>query len=258
MYRHIICMALASVFLIACGDSRLINDTGGAAPDSGLTDQALGGLWVGADSNNNGVVAYSDDAGNFRVLVAGEQGIGSGSSFGNDIVVDYTFVPSFGSTLFDGSASASCSGSGVIQERSTLTISVDCNTANGEFFNTTAEMAYDSVYNRNSDLAVIAGSYISPNSDLTTIAGDGALFNLDTATGCTINGQVSIIDAEYNLYDVTWNYTNCAPEFDEFNAVTFSGFALLDDVVAPEEIVFVLSGAIGGETVSLSYSLPRT
>ena len=258
MYRHLICMALVPVFLLACGDSRLINDSSGPGPDSELVDQALGGLWVGADGNNDSVVAYSDDAGNFRVVVAGEQGIGTASSFGSDIVVDYTFVPQLGSTLVDGSASAACSGSGVIQERSTLTISADCNTVDGLFFNTTAELAYDSVYNRDSDLLTIAGSYITANSDLYTIAGDGALFALDTATGCTINGQVSIIDAQFNLYDLTWNYTNCAPEFDEFNTVTLSGFALLDDAVTPEEIVFVLSGVIGGETVSVSFSLPRT
>ena len=108
------------------------------------------------------------------------------------------------------------------------------------------------------EVATIAGSYVTTAGVVYTVAGDGGLFAQDPISGCVINGQVSTIDTQYNLYNVNWSYASCLAPFDNFNGSIFNGFAMLNDGATPEQIVFFVTGSIGGVPVSQAFSLDRT
>ena len=192
------------------------------------------------------------------VTSSGEQAFGMAVTTGSDVAITYTLVPVLGSTLYDGSESASCAGTGTIQERTSLSIAVDCTTSNGDPFSATANLTYDAIYEDDSALTTIAGSYTTSNGVIYTVASDGSLFAQDQISGCVINGTVSIIDVQYNLYNVGWTYANCQPPADNFNGSAFNGFTFLNTAIAPEQIVFFVTGDIGGVPVSQAFSLDRT
>lgn len=265
MNRYVVGMAVFSILLSGCdstSDFTGITATTPVAPGPGpgVPDQALGGIWTGIDNIGNFIVVFSTDDGRFRLLVedTAEQGVGTASANGDVLTVEYTFVARFGLMLFDGSSSATCSGSGTILERQTLSVSVDCTTAGGQNFSTIADLTYESLNDVDSDLALIAGVYTDENAVVTSIAGDGVLFAQDPVFGCVENGQVNVIDPAYDLYDVTITYSNCIAPFDAFNGTTLTGFALLYTTVVPESAGFVLSGRVNGVTITTDYTLERT
>lgn len=228
-------------------------------PPPTTANQDLGGAWTGTDNNGNPLNALSTDDGRFNMVVLsnGEQGTGTGTATGTDLSIAYTVVAPIGSTVFDGSESATCLGTGTIAERQSLSVSADCTTSSGGTYSATADLTYDSIYDRDSSLATIAGSYVTTAGVVYTVAGDGGLFAQDPNSGCVINGQVSTIDLQYNLYRVNWSYANCQAPFDDFNGSVFNGFAMLNNGVAPEQIVFFLTGDIDGVPVSQAFSLDR-
>lgn len=246
--------------LSACDSSQHFGGSTAPSPPPPTTaNQETGGAWVGTDNNGEPISVLSTDDGRFNMVVlsSGEQGAGSVSASGSNLSVSYTLVAPLASTLFDGSESATCTGTGTIEERQSVVINADCTTSNGGAFSATADLVYDPIYERDSDLSIIAGSYITTNGVVYTVAGDGGLFAQDPNSGCVINGQVSTIDPEYNLYNVNWTYANCQPPADNFNGSIFNGFAMLNDGVAPEQIVFFVTGSIGGVPVSQAFSLDR-
>ena len=103
------------------------------------THQALGGVWIGTASDGLGINALSTDNGRlhwqmgiFREfpenpiqlpLDPQPQAFGTASVYGNAVTINYTLVVPLGSTLLDGSTSATCSGIGTIQQRQRLTVS---------------------------------------------------------------------------------------------------------------------------------------
>jgi len=115
---------------------------------------------------------------------------------------------------------------------------------------------YDSLYDRDSSLSVIAGNY---NDDglVLNIAANGVIFEQDPATACIINGQVAIIDSQFNAYDVSMTFSNCVGNFAILNGVTLTGLGILDNTVTPEELTFVMTGTVAGMTGSVVFTLPR-
>jgi hypothetical protein len=186
----------------------------------------------------------------------GEQGFGSGTVNGSNVTIDYTYVAPLGFTLADGSTSASCTATGTIQERQSLSVSTSCTTSLGGTFTNTGSLAYDDLYERDSSLAVIAGNWDDFGVVL-TVSGNGEIFEQDPFTGCVVNGQVSIIDPQYNAYEVVITYSNCTGNFAIINGSTFSGLAILDNTVVPEQATFGLVGEVGGVTYSFVSTVLR-
>ena len=114
-----------------------------------------------------------------------------------------------GSVLVDGSVLAPVTISGgTFSERNTLDLIVQ---AAG--VTTTISATYDPVYERGSSIDTVAGVYTSFD-----IFGDTSSFVIDangaiaaqSNSGCVANGQVTIIDGNFNAYDVSLNVNNCA------------------------------------------------
>ena len=117
-------------------------------------------------------------------------------------------------------------------------------------------LAYSDLYDRDSGLATIAGNYDDFPLVL-NVNGAGQIFEQDPASGCVVNGQVSIVDTHFNAYDVSITYSNCQGDFAILNGARFDGLGTLDNTVNPEEAIAGLVGNVGGVTFSVIFVLPR-
>ncbi len=220
-------------------------------------DQGLGGVWEGTDSDGTEIVALSTDSGRFHWLAeTGDQGFGTGSVSGSAVTLNYTLVAPLDFTLFDGSASATCSGIGTIEERQTLAITVDCTTSLGGTLSTSVSLTYNSLFDRDSALSVIAGIY-EDEGLVFNINADGVIFEQDPVFGCVLGGQVSIIDPNFNAYDVSLSVSNCVGQASILNGSTFTGLAILDDTELPEVLFAALTGAVGVSTFAIVFDISR-
>jgi len=270
--KRLTLIAVLTVLLVGCGG-------GGGDPTPPLTNQALGGIWIGTDSDGLGITALSTDNGrlHWQMGIFQEipdpillppvdpqpQAFGTASVTGSAVTIDYTLVVPLGSTLSDGSTSATCSGTGTIQQRQRLTVSVDCVTSLGAAYSDSASLSYVSpLSDRDSALIVVAGNYNDRNSIL-NISGNGVIFEQNPVTGCVINGQVSIIDARFNVYDVSITYSSCLGNRDVLNGTTHTGLAHLSSGVLPElpelpeVLLTLLTGEVNGVTVSSVFLFVR-
>ena len=75
---------------------------------------------------------------------------------------------------------------------------------------------------------------------------------------CVTNGQIIIIDPNFNAYDVSMSLSSCVAPFDVLNGTTFTGLAILDNTAPPpDELVIALTGAVQGITFAIVFSLDR-
>jgi hypothetical protein len=216
-----------------------------------------GGVWIGSDSNGGELVGIVTETGRFHFLIDDGliddepmQGTGIMSvSNVNNLNGNFELVPQVGSVFPDGTTPANCALVGTVTERQSMVVIVDCTTTAGTQEQITATLDYDAIYDRNSSLATIAGNFQDVGEvgePIVNIAGDGTIFFQDPSTGCVVNGQVSIIDADFNAYDFEVLYSNCTGSMANFNDSVFSGVALLDNTENQEELIAVTTGVVEG------------
>ena len=107
-----------------------------------------------------------------------------------------------------------------------------CTDAAGVATTTSISFMYDARYDTDSSLAAIAGNYSFPlSSPLNTatnslnINGDGTLFGLyDNGPRCTLNGTVSIIHPDFNLYRFEILFSSCT-RLLQYEGVKMTGLA---------------------------------
>ncbi len=140
-------------------------------------------------------------------VVAGMQGTIQVN--GSQVTGTGTLYAAPSTTLADGSTVANLTiGAGTVSEGNSLDLTVD---AAG--VSISVSTTFDALYDRGSDLATVAGVYTTFD-----IFGDPASFSVDpngaitsqSTAGCVSNGQISIIDASFNAYDVALDVTGCA------------------------------------------------
>ena len=109
----------------------------------------------------------------------------------------------------------------------------------------TYNWSFSSLYDKASSLATTAGNY-TDGPDTLSIDGNGVIFEQDPTTGCVINGQVSLINTQYNAYSASITYSSCTGTFAAANGLTYTGLATLDQTVSPAELDFGLSTSANG------------
>ncbi len=126
----------------------------------------------------------------------------------NQVSGSGTIYAAPGFKLNDGSTAAALTISGgTISESNTLDLTIDAAGRTATFSTT-----FDNSYDRGSDLATVAAVYTSFD-----IFGDMSSFVIDangvitgqSNAGCVLNGQVTIIDAAFNAYNVTLDVASC-------------------------------------------------
>ena len=182
-------------------------------------------------------------------------GFGQASVTGNSISaninvesVQYTTVPGVNTTCSypDGSTTATGTISGTISQRSSLNITVSGMTSMGTALPSDTETwTFSNSYDTASSLATVAGNY-TDGSDTLSIDGNGVMFEQDPASGCVLNGTISIINAQYNAYSLSFTLSNCTGGAAVANGVNFTGLATLDQTVSPAQLDFGVSANVGG------------
>ncbi len=134
-----------------------------------------------------------------------------------------------GTTLVDGSTVANLTITGTVSEGVSLNLTI---AAAG--ISTSVSTTFDAIYNRGSALATVDANY--PTFD---IFGDPGAFSvnalgvitLSSISGCVGNGQISIINAAFNAYDVALDFTSCGPLNGSYN-----GLGLTRDSAATDDV----------------------
>ena len=154
---------------------------------------------------------------------------------GNQVSGSGTLYAAPGLTLNDGSTVAALTISGgTVSEGNTLDLTFD---AAG--VSTTISTVFDNSYDRGSDLATIAAVYTTFD-----IFGDPSSFTIDAAgvitgqsnSGCVLNGQVLIIDAAFNTYDVSLDVASCGGLDGMYDGLGTSQ----DDIAMDDTFVFAV------------------
>jgi len=203
------------------------------------------GTWLGTDAAGRDVLLLVSAGGTFQ-YVDGAQNQGSGYfTPGSRVAADFDLVTPIDQPFADGTTLANCRFTGSAVERTSMDLDLSCKTGSGLAFADTLALDFDSVYDRDSSLAMVSGNYQTQAGNVLSIAPDGLLFVQDAATGCVVNGQVSVITMASNLYDIVLQYDSCTGPAERLNGSVFDGFAQLDDAEPPEALVIAVIGGVG-------------
>lgn len=220
-----------------------------------------GGIWEGTESVTGlGVLGLVTESGEFHFIRGDNaQFIGTATMNGNTLSSSFEAFTPIGFVFPDGSTHGTGTLSATVQQRSSISGSTQTRTDNGISSSGTISLAFNSLYNRASSLAAIAGNFREPTSGaIVSINSAGVAFAQDAVSGCVLNGSVSLINPSFNAYRVQWTYSSCLGAAAFRNGLTFRGLATLDNTGSPEEIVLGATAASGAARYALVWTLQRT
>jgi len=230
---------LVLALLTGCGGGG-----GGGAPSTpapittnppAAAQQSAGGLWFALTGGSSGATLMIAETGEVRVSM-GPTGT-SGPSFGYGAVtvignrvegsVETRAIASSPTT--SPGAELDCTASGTVSTRVSMQLTIVCVDAAGTTTTTPMNFMYDSRYDTDSSLADIAGNYaltVNTATNTLNINGDGTLFGMyHNGPRCTLNGTVSIIQSDFNLYRFDVLFSSCTVLAAQYEGVTMTGFA---------------------------------
>ena len=161
---------------------------------------------------------------------------------GSDVSGSGTLYAAPGETLADGSIIAPVTiSAGTIAEGATLDLTVD-----STGLAITLTTTFDDTFDRGADLATVEAMYTTNevNGEATSFAIDAAgAITGQTASGCVLSGQVTVIDAAANAYDVALDADNatCGAL-----AGAYAGLGISQDEAATDDL-FVFAVAVDGQ-----------
>lgn len=209
------------------------------------------GIWTGTDAEGRDVLLLVSGDGNFR-YIDGALNQGAGYlPFKSQVAGSIDLVAPFGQPFVDGSTLANCDFVSSLVERVNLDFTLSCETTGGLQFSETLEFAFDPLYDRDSSLQTVAGTYQTSAGAVLSIAADGLVFAQDETTACVVNGRVGIYSPSFNVYSVTLLFESCTGPEAALNDSTFAGFAVLDNRETPEALIVAVVGDAGDTAVSL-------
>jgi hypothetical protein len=203
------------------------------------------GTWRGTDGASREVMLLVSAGGTFQ-FVDGAHNQGSGYlTPESGVASPFDLVTPVDQPFPDGTTLANCNFAGSLLERVRMDLKLSCTTRGGLPFSESLVLLFDPVYDRPASLGTVAGNYQASAENVLSIAPDGLLFLQDATTGCVVNGQVTVITATANLYNITLQYDSCTGPDKRLNGARFDGFAQLDDTESPEILVIAVIGAVG-------------
>lgn len=234
MRKFISVLTLLSIS--ACGGSSGGSPTMRPAPVQVDADPA--GFWTGTleneDTTFEELVGFSTSDGRFTLISVDTFGPDTFAQYIGNLTVDESAISGSGKAYAEPGATWS-NGAAVVNV--TLTAFVDeQNTLSGSLENSlgetiTFELDYDPEYERTSSISLLEGTWYVYNDMLNptltlTVRADGS-FSGQNGVSCQSIGQVSLIDAEFNIYAWDVTISGCAIFGD------YSGFAVLGDAGDP-------------------------
>jgi hypothetical protein len=224
------------IVVTACGGG-----SGSGSGGSGVSNPPTpvptnpGGVWFGTSSgggttiNIEGVIT-EDQEGRFIDENGTQYVITSISGNDGNISINFDAYAQFGYVFLDGSTSGTGSITGTINERS----SFDGNSSFSTGESGTLSLTYDAIYERESSLAKLEGQW-QEDYGVLNVDPDGSFFEQDQF-GCVYDGQASIVDSNFNAYQLTMTVSNCGTSNGNY-----AGLGILADLnVANDEDLLIV------------------
>ncbi|HEY1588674.1 MAG TPA: hypothetical protein VGG00_02990 [Rhodanobacter sp.] len=206
---------------------------------------SVGGVWKAS----NGTTQYleiADELGDFYVLGTTSPSVGYGVTL-TELDVGLLSVSNNTVTGTYVGVSGNSPGSGTVSGTVVSQTALDLTTQFASSTSTTSQTlnyAYDALYQVPSSLSAIASNYIDSQNDVWSISISGLANVQSASTGCVGNGQVSLIDGRYNVYNIQFTYALCTGSSAYLNGAQFFGIVTLDTESSPTVL-------LGGATAEL-------
>lgn len=195
-------------------------------------------MWFAVTAGSGGTTLMIAETGELKISSAPTAASGPAFGYGAVAVVGNRVEGSLETRALPLSPTSLASGelhctvSGTVSTRVSLQLTTVCTDAAGATTTTPISFMYDARYDTDSSLSAIAGNYnFPPGSPLSTatnslnINGDGTLFGVyDNGPRCTLNGTVSIVHPDFNLYRFEILFSTCT-RLQHYEGVTMTGLA---------------------------------
>jgi hypothetical protein len=199
--------------------------------------QSAGGFWFALTGGSTAMTLMIAETGEMHVMAPPSTSSGPAFGYGAVVVTTDQVAGSFETRAVQTSpisptgAELDCTLDGTVTTRVTMQATVVCTDTAGSSTTTDLTFRYDSRYDTDSSLALIAGNYTMPlnaTGNSLNINGDGTLFGVyQNGPRCTLNGRVAIVDPSFNLYRFEVLFSGCTV-LTHFEGVTMTGFATRD------------------------------
>jgi hypothetical protein len=196
-----------------------------------------GGLWFGTLTFDEGgfveeMIGLSANDGRFRFLSVDSETQFSGAILlsGNSFDGDARAFADPNTQWLDGSAVVDATVTGIIEQRDSW--SGSWSSASGE--SGTFDLLYDALAGKAANLSLFEGvwsvydEFENPTATFTMSADGG--FTGQNAEGCTSAGQLTVITANLNVYDVESQISGCPI------AGTYTGMAFIADLFTDNDV----------------------
>lgn len=253
-----ILVAAALATLAGCGGGG--GSGSGSAPTAGApaapVNASPGGIWSGTDQATGlSLIGLVTETGEFHFIRSDDtQYFGTLAMSGRSANGNLTGVTAVGYVFPDGSVTGTGTFSGTVQARASMTGSVRFTTQRGETATGGVTMNFNSVYNQSSSLAKISGNYRDPDTGaVINVNSNGVVFSQDSLTGCVLNGNISLIDGNYNAYRVQYSFSSCRSPYTRLNGTTARGLGTLDTTSSPNRAVIGVVNSSAGYSLAGAY-----
>lgn len=261
--RSVLLGLVTTLAISACHVGALAPGEGGSTTVT--PEFAAEGLWTGTDSVSlETVTGIVDSTGNAVFIRAdGVEFSGALQVSGNTVVAGLDGYASYGSTFSDGSTFGVGTLSGTVAASENLNLTLDFNTSAGTTIDSSWDLSFLTLSTSGGTLAKVSGTYTDAVTGATvSVSTDGVLFAQSASSGwtnCVINGTVTVPDANYDVYDVTYTYSNCDGVWATLNGVSFTGLALINTNSSPNQIIMATAGEnTSGDDYGVITTLNRT
>ena len=201
------------------------------------SQQSAGGMWFALTGGSTAMTLMIAETGEMCVTAPPTASSGPAYGYGAVVVTGNRVAGSFETRAIQPSpmgatgAELDCTFEGAVTTRVSMQVTVVCTNTAGGSTTTPLTFLYDSRYDADSSLALIAGNYTMPlntTGNSLNINGDGTLFGVyQNGPRCTVNGRVAIVDANFNLYRFEVLFSGCTV-LPQLEGVTMTGFATRD------------------------------
>jgi len=255
LLRGMIAIGAGAALLLACGCT---SSDDGSSGGSSTTNASPTGIWSGTDSVTGLAVAgYIDSGGQADFVRAdGAVFIGPTQVSGDTLVAAVVGYASFGNNFSDGSTYGLGTLNGTVTSGSTLTLTLTFTTNGGTAQSGSWSLSFSSLSNSGSSLASVSANYTDSASGATvSINGDGVMSGQNATNSCVLNGSISVSDASYDVYAVSFTYEDCTGSYAVLNGVQFTGLAAFNGTSSPAQLSIVVSGASSSSKYALVLDL---
>jgi len=241
--------------LAACGGGSDPAPVPNIGPPLPPADQLPGGLWYGtltsdASMGTEDIVGMVSEDGKFRLIsvVTTWQMSGTVTVAGTALTATGKAIAGPGSIWPDGSTVGDVTLTATMAQRDFISGAFSTTATDSGTF----ELLYDPYYERVSDLTLLEGLWTAyddlGNPDVTFSIDPAGAVDGQNTQGCVSNGQISLIDARYDLYDVQSTISSCGIAGD------YTGMAFVFDLTAPNDALIL---AVDNGSVAILLGLQK-